>query len=516
MKLRVQGIKYEESGLSLIAVIWIVTILTALASEFLYSMQLEVRTARNWSDRVDTLYAAKSGFETAIANLRNDETNYDSLDEDWAEGLAGEINNGTFTTEIADESAKINVNTASEETLTRLIEYCMSSSNDEELSDAEITAKSQALAAAIVQARPYRTVAEMAKADGMTPELLYGEEASKVKGIPSSTSAEKSEETEGEGQTPVALVDVTTVYSADKNVANDGTKRANINSADANQIRQGVNPQGQEVVTQQEAQAIVDYRSQAGGGQQSGQQPAQQTGQQPGQGGQGGYKGVAQLLDVPAISQQTFDSIRDRIAVQDQSSSGQGNQPNQPKKVNINTAGADELRSLSDRIDNGIADDIIRYRQRNQFDNIEELMQVRAISLDDMKTIVDKVTTSDDATLPGRVNINTASLEILEILPGMDENKANAIITRRKVDSSTTTATQQQGTGPFDNLGQLLDVSGIDENTFRSLVDNVSYRSCVFYIKSEGVTTDKKVIQTCTAVVDRSGDRINIKYWKQE
>ena len=64
----------NENGFSLIAVMWIVAILTVLASEFIYSMQLEIRITRNWSDQVDAFYAAKGGFETAVIMLKDDET----------------------------------------------------------------------------------------------------------------------------------------------------------------------------------------------------------------------------------------------------------------------------------------------------------------------------------------------------------------------------------------------------------------------------------------------------------
>jgi competence ComEA-like helix-hairpin-helix protein len=517
----------SSPGLSLIAVMWIVTILTVLASEFIYSMRLEARIAKNWRDQVSAFYAAKGGTENAIALLKSDETEYDSLDEEWAQELTGELNESTYITMITDESARINVNTADEETLTRAIVYCMGSVN-EEMSEEMINAEAQTLAAAIIEARPYRTVAEMAKATSMTPEILYGKSVTAVDGEERAT-VEEIEEDENEEVQSSILVDITTIHSVDKNVDSDGTKRVNMNSADASQIQQGINPEGNEVITQQEAQAIVDYRSELGGGQ-SGQSGGSNQGGPPnqsggadqgggtGEGDQGeGYDNIGQLLDVPAISQQTLDSIRDRITVEDEE--GEGDDRGETR-VNINTANANELQNLSDRIDSGIADSIVRYREQNQFDNVDEIREVKLISLDDMKAIVDKVTISDDEVLQGKVNINTAPLEILKMLPGLDEEKAQAIIDRRTLaEGLTSTAmTSQEGgqeTGPFTSIGQLLDVQGIDENTFKSLVGNVACRSQAFRIQSEGRSSDRKIIQDCIAVVDRSGNRVKIRYWKQ-
>jgi len=505
----------SSSGLSLIAVMWIVTILTVLASEFMYSMQLEIRIARNWSDQINALYAAKGGFETAIAVLRDDEKGYDSLDEDWIEEITGELNNSIYRTTVIDESGKINVNTADEQTLTKAIQYCMGSST-EETSEEQIAADAQTLATAIIEKRPYRTVAETAKADDMTPEILYGESAQAI---------DSAGEDEEQQQEAVALVNITTVYSVDKNTTSDGEKRVNINSADGDQISQGINSEDEEVITQQEAQAIVDYRDELGSSQSNQGEPPSgdaMAGGQPDQGGsqagQGGYKSIGQLLDVPAISQETFDSIRDRITTEDQDedeAEGEGE-----RRININTADAGELQEL-DGIDAGIAESIVRYREQKQFESIDEIRQVKLISLDEMKGIVDRVTLSDDETLQGKVNINTAPLEILQMLPGLDEEKAQAIVDRRTVEEGQTSAaiSSQQGdqeTGPFTGLGQLLDVEGIDEDTFRNLVDHVTYRSHAYRIESEGRSSDGKIVQNCTAVVDRSGRRINIKYWKQE
>jgi len=528
LRSQVSGLKSQvsslrpSSGMSLIAVMWIVTILTVLASEFLYSMRLEVRIARNWSDQTSAFYAAKGGLERAITTLRDDETDHDSLDDDWAEEIADELNNCTYITNVIDESAKINVNTIDQETLTKAIAYCMISAGEEQIQE-EMDAQAQTLAAAIIEKRPYRTVAGVAKANDMTPEILYGES--------DATSDAEETSTEEEERTSVALVDITTAYSVDKNTTPDGTNRVNISSADANQIREGVNPEGEEIITQQEAQAIVDYRDelgnnqsdQGGGSNQGGgqNQPGQggnqnQPGQAGGQNQQTGYTGIGQLLDVPAISQGTFDSIRDRITVQDEENRDGEQGEN---RININTADAGTLQNL-DGIDEGIADSIVRYREQNQFDNVDEIREVKLISIDDMKAIVDRVSISDDEVLQGKVNINTAPLEILAILPGLDEEKAQAIIDHRTVpegQESAVMAPQQnaQESGPFAGLGQLLDVEGIDEETFKNLVDHVTYRSHAYRIESEGRSSDGKIVQNCIAVVDRSGNRVEIKYWKQ-
>ena len=73
--------------------------------------------------------------------------------------------------------------------------------------------------------------------------------------------------------------------------------------------------------------------------------------------------------------------------------------------ININTADENQLQNL-DRIDNGIAASIVAYRNQNQFDNVDEIREVKLISIEDMKAIIDRVSISDDEILEGKVNIN--------------------------------------------------------------------------------------------------------------
>ena len=125
---------------------------------------------------------------------------------------------------------------------------------------------------------------------------------------------------------------------------------------------------------------------------------------------------------------------------------------------------------------------------------------------------------TDEATVAGLININTAPQEILQLLPGMDEQKAQAIISRRE---STPENPQQNAAGealqgnPFTNIGQLLDVQGIDRETFRQMAGLVTYRSHSFMIEASGVDPRGKVIATCVGVIDRTGDQVTVKYWRQ-
>ena len=470
----------NESGLSLIVVLWIVTILSVIASQFLYSVSLERRMERNLVDRTKYYYAAKAGLERVIAETLQDETGYDSLDEDWASEITGEIQDGVssktlaYSIEITDEASKVNINTANQDMFTGLLGMA---GLDEE--------NSQLLAQAIVQKRDenkFRTVLELANVEGMMEELLYGTQTQTTTGEEETTESMVSMTEEKDEESMTGLIDLVTVYSVDKNVDAEGNQRVNLNSANQQQISQTTNSEGQQVFSNDEAQMVIDQRDESK------------------------YGSIGDLLDTPAVSQNLFDSISDQITVDEEEAEQEG-------KININTADSGQLSSLPD-MDQGIADDVIRYRNENgDFSNIDEIREAKLLSFDEFKSIVDKITISDENAISGLINVNTASQEILQLLPGMDENKAQAIVSHREGVQSMDGESEEGN--PFTNIGQLLDVEGIDNDTFKQLSGSVTYRSYAFTVEASGVAPDEKTIAFCKAVIDRSGNQIEIKYWKQ-
>ena len=163
-----------------------------------------------------------------------------------------------------------------------------------------------------------------------------------------------------------------------------------------------------------------------------------------------------------------------------------------------------------------------QFRMPNgEFEDVDDIKEVKLITTNDFRNIVDKITTSDEETLSGLININTAPLEVLQILPGMDETKAQAIITYRESESEdsqqnqTADQTEIQG-NPFKNIADVLDVEGIDSNSFKEISGRITYRSYGSMIKSSGMDLRGRTIALCVGVIDRTGDQVQIKYWKQE
>jgi general secretion pathway protein K len=109
----------NNRGIALLITISVTTILIAATLEYNRRARFEVISTASVRDRLTLSYMASSGVQAAMALLLKDkaESNYDSLEEDWAnpekiEEILQEIpfDKGKLTVEITDELSKIQVN----------------------------------------------------------------------------------------------------------------------------------------------------------------------------------------------------------------------------------------------------------------------------------------------------------------------------------------------------------------------------------------------------------------------
>ena len=500
----------EQSGLSLVSTLWILTILSILAAQLLYSIHIEQRTQRNFLDRSKFHYAARAGFEWTLAVMRGDQTPFDSLGETWAEPIQGQVEDGiqvgnflNYQVTVVDEASKVNINAADVGLVSNLLAQAGAPPDDE---------NTEVLANKIVEGRPYRSVRDLARVEGMTSELLYGtpQQESTVRGQSSAISRQPT-------TTLLGLVGLATIYSVDVGTDPNGEPLVNVNTADAEALTKVTAQQNQPVFTQAEAESLIQQRD---------------------------FDKFAALLDVQAVSDDLFNNIRDQLTTEDNNqqsaTSNQeqsetsseasllaetGNQQpaanDEGGKVNINTADVETLASL-DGIDQGIAERIISHREgQGLFQNIDAVKEVKMVTQQEFIGIVDKITLKEGETRQGLININTAPPEILALLPGMDPQKAQALVERREEDVSD--APQLQGLtedeikgNPFTNISQVSQVEGIDFATFREVVDWITYRSHGYHIEAKGVDVAGKVVSTCIGIIDRTGDQIIVQYWQQD
>ncbi len=490
----------EQRGLSLVSTLWILTILSILAAQLLYSIHIEQRTQRNFLDRSKFHYAARAGFEWTLAVMRDDQTPFDSLGEIWAEPIQGQVEDGiqignflNYQVTVVDEASKVNINIADVGLISNLLAQVGAPPDD---------ARTEDLANKIVEGRPYRTVRDLARIEGMTSELLYGnpEQERVVSGSASGLPTDSRQPI----AIPPGLVGLATIYSVDASTDPSGEALVDVNTAEANQLTEIRTQQNQPVFTQAEAESLIQQRE---------------------------FDRFAALMDVQAVSDELFNNIRDQLTTEDAGGGeteekanvqeGTPQIPDESGKININTADVETLASV-EGIDQGIAERIVSHREgQGLFQNIDAIKEVRMLTQQEFIGIVDTITLKDGDTRQGLVNINTAPPEILALLPGMDPQKAQAIVERREQDTSDASQVQSltedeiKG-NPFTNISQLSQVEGIDFGTFREVVDWVTYRSHGYRIEASGVDATGKAVSTCVGIIDRTGDQIIVQYWQQD
>ncbi|OGX38871.1 MAG: hypothetical protein A3C36_00920 [Omnitrophica WOR_2 bacterium RIFCSPHIGHO2_02_FULL_52_10] len=131
----------SKTGSVLIAVLWSLFLLTALALVINASITPQLTLAASLRDRMALRYLAEAGVQRSLLELRSDETEeYDALNNPWADNdeafkeifltdigyfsveheIAGEGEEGGKRYGLIDEERKININTAPVDVLTGL------------------------------------------------------------------------------------------------------------------------------------------------------------------------------------------------------------------------------------------------------------------------------------------------------------------------------------------------------------------------------------------------------------
>ena len=159
-------------------------------------------------------------------------------------------------------------------------------------------------------------------------------------------------------------------------------------------------------------------------------------------------------------------------------------------RVDIKSADQNALTQV-EGITPAIARAIVNWQRRGNFQSIADLLDVtgqgggqgnpggggngsQVIDHDLLMRIADSLTVGTDSSSQGWININTASLDVLKCLPGLDEARAHAIISYR------------QSSGFFANIAELLKVDGMTDEVLKRVAPYLTARSETFRVISEG------------------------------
>lgn len=188
------------------------------------------------------------------------------------------------------------------------------------------------------------------------------------------------------------------------------------------------------------------------------------------------------------------------------------------RRVNINEA--DERRLASEL---QISDAHARWIVQNRgdgYDSIADVLgdndsgqsqngsdQAQPLDRQTFSQIVDKITISNDESIPGKVNINTAPQEVLRSLFGGDdeaEQLAYTVIADR--------ASLLYG---MESIAELLDKQSMTTERFKRIADRITVRSDVFTIRCVATADVSGARLETECVVDRGATPASILYHHQ-
>lgn len=117
--------------------------------------------------------------------------------------------------------------------------------------------------------------------------------------------------------------------------------------------------------------------------------------------------------------------------------------------------------------------------------------------------LLDVATVREEKVLPGLVNVNTAPVEVLAALPGLDEDTAEAIDAYRR---------QGEG-GEFGSVVWLLE-AGLSPERFLEVLPHVTVRSFQYRVQAVGVAGRRRVFRRLEVVLDRSRPGVPPIFWR--
>lgn len=134
------------------------------------------------------------------------------------------------------------------------------------------------------------------------------------------------------------------------------------------------------------------------------------------------------------------------------------------------------------------------FNQRAQLTTYRAMLSVPGVDQNVGRTLVTSYGVSTATSLPGKINVNTASQAVLESIPDMTPDLAQAIVSRQ--------------TTPFTQLGELFDVPGFTIEAARSALDQFAINSQRFLVRVVGTAGQSNV--SLEAVVNVSTNGVQI------
>jgi type II secretory pathway component PulK len=414
----------RHRGIVLVAVLWVVVLLSVIAAVISATARTESRMGLAEAEQMRAKWACRAGIEKAIAILTDDDKTTDALTDIWADN-PDELNDiqlegCTLTIGIVDEDSKLNINMATRAQLLGLsgmTDEIVDAIIDWRDTDDEALENGAEAGYYLNTQHPYvtrnggmRTIRELLMVKGVTETLFYGEDTNKNEQLDWNEMDGPLTPPDDNGDEVLDLgwKDFLTVYAYENNTDAEGNRRTNVNSAGMTRLM------GNLGLSQANARWITQNRA-------------------------NGFNSVGYLI--------SNSSPKAPVA-----------KPADPNMV--------------------------------------------PLDLQTFAQISDKITTSNNTTIRGRVNINTATREVLVALFEGNEDLADSVI-----------AIRGGLANGFDSLGAVVTSGAMTPTQLRQFANNMTVRSNVFTVKCTVTSQRTGAKYESEAVVDRTRDGGSILYW---
>ncbi len=362
-----------RKALVLVAVMWIIVLLTLIVAVVAQSGMIDTRITHVAAERMRCKWSCRAGLEMAVAVLNDDATEDettaagDSFYDIWSSTVT-DFNSVplddacTFTVEVIDEAGKLNINTATKDQLFYIPDMTDDIADsiidwrdgDDDISQGGAESGYYLNLPFGYETRNagFKTIRELLLVKDITRGLFYGDA--------------RLDETVSEYN--AGWINYLTCYSYDTNKDAEGNDRVNVNSANESQLTSQLG------ISQGHASWIVANRSfDSIGDLISANSPAKPQ--------EGGNNNQAQVLDL-----QTYYSIVDKITVTDDDVT--------PGRVNINTAPEYVLLALFEG-DEQAAYNVVAHRESlgAGITSLAELKGLESVDAELIRKIIGSLTT---------------------------------------------------------------------------------------------------------------------------
>ena len=526
----------SRSGLVLVVVLVMVTLLALLAASYSFMVQSNTRAAISNHYRFQAHMAAESGFQRAVAVLRaarNEPgiwySNPDLFKGVLIEGTESDLSEAeanlkqrnetgwydpaakpawrfnlvarnyedptTVRYGITDECSKLDLNGASEAQLRRLFELVIPQDTTNAvdinvLVDSLLDWREPGAAARANGAKdeyysqleppyrcksaPFSTVEELLLVKGFTAWVVFGEDYNR-NGLldPNENDNDSSFPPDnGDGALFAGVAPYFTLWSRELNVSNDQRPRINLNMEDTQKL--------QELLEEQFSPAIVSYVMEV-------------------RGGGAPFNSIMNLIPAPPTPESEEDP--------------QDLQPTtQPDPFAQDPATSQPTTNPADGIDTGLEQpptDLSQSGEASENSQISKPPEFKDLTAtpppgtyEDLPLILDRLTTDPVPMFTGRINVNTASREVLATIPELTAGEVEAIVAARG------------GLAPEErsNSAWLVRNAVLELHKYRWILPKLATKSSVFQVESVGYADHAGVMDRINVIFEMRGPIAQVIY----